>query len=87
MTNKLRTSSTFRRTHLLQRVSERISSDPFTNSLKWCIRRNVGEVLFVICSRHPFVSLIKTILRPSEARKSVRTNSSKVRKWVPYETV
>ena len=28
-----------------------------------CIRRNVGEVLFVICSRHPFVSLIKYNLK------------------------
>ena len=38
-------------------------SDPLT-LWRRCIRRNVGEVLSVICSRYPFVSSIKYNLKP-----------------------
>ena len=47
----------------------KVSSDPIITIITlWrCIHRNVGDVLFVICSRHPIVSLIKYNLKPEGA--------------------
>ena len=77
-----RISPTFRRIHLLQRVrgselTYQVSSDPLT-LWRRCIRRNVREILSVICSRYPFVSLT---LCEATAR------STKLRKMQFYKSV
>ena len=51
-----------------------VSSDPLT-LWRRCIRRNVGEILSVICSRYPFVSFIK--YNPKEKSTSIMKKSGR----------